>query len=362
MPDFSNLRKTFLCQGEPDRVPALEYHVDKSIKEQFLGREVKSLEDEVDFAMGAGYDFVPLLFGMRLTLVERAVTAHDLGQARGHMKSADAHYSANQPEATTRLWAEEEAGLIPDLAAFDSFDWPDPDDYNYGDIERLGELLPPEAKVIPVVGYIFAAAWMLIGFERFCYDLADGGHLASKVIEKLGQLHHRVVENLLQFDCVGAVCMPDDIAYTHSLMVRPSVLREHVFPWHGKIGQMVRSKDLPYLFHSDGRYTPVIDDLIQCGYNAIHPCEPSSFDIADLKREYAGRLCLCGNINLDSTLTLGSPADVEREVQLRIRTVGPGGGYCCGSSNSVTDYVPLKNYRAMLDAITEYGGYPIADC
>ena len=362
MPDFANLRKALLCQGEPDRVPGLEYHVDKSIKERFLGREVKSMEDEVDFALGAGYDFVPLLFGMRLTLVERAVQAHDSGQSQGHMKSARAHYSANQTEATTRLWAEEEAGLIPDLAAFDRFQWPDPDEYNYHDVERLGELLPAEAKVIPVVGYIFAAAWMLIGFERFCFDLADGGRLASRVIEKLGRLHHRVVENLLQFDCVGAVAMPDDIAYTHSLMVRPSVLREHVFPWHEKIGQLVRAKDLPYLFHSDGRYAAVIDDLIQCGYNALHPCEPASFDMVRLKREYGGRLCLCGNINLDSTLTLGTPEDVEQEVRLRIRTLGPGGGYCCGSSNSVTDYVPLENYLAMLDAIGKYGSYPIGDC
>ena len=362
MPDFANLRKTLLCQGEPDRVPGLEYHVDKSIKERFLGREVKSMEDEVDFALGAGYDFVPLLFGMRLTLVERALAAQGSGQSHGHMKSARAHYSANQEEATTRLWAEEEAGLIPDLAAFDKFQWPSADDYNYHEIERLGELLPAEAKVIPVVGYIFAAAWMLIGFERFCFDLAEGGQLASRVIDKLGRLHHRVVENLLQFDCVGAVAMPDDIAYTHSLMVRPSVLREHVFPWHEKIGQLVRAKDLPYLFHSDGRYAAVIDDLIQCGYNALHPCEPASFDMLDLKREYGGRLCLCGNINLDSTLTLGTPEDVEQEVRLRISTVGPGGGYCCGSSNSVTDYVPLENYLAMLDAIGKYGSYPIGDC
>jgi uroporphyrinogen decarboxylase len=296
---------------------------------------------------------------MRLTMVQRAAEAARRGEGRGHMKVAQARYAANTQQTSTRLWAEEGAGLIVDEASLADFDWPDPDAYNYHDVQRLGEILPPEAKVIPVVGYIFAAAWMLMGFERFCLDLAEGGTLATRIIERIGRIHLRVVENLLQHDCVGAVCMPDDLAYTTSLMVRPEFLRREVLPWHQRIGALVRAKDLPYLFHSDGCYRPLIDDLIECGYHAIHPCEPASMDIVELKRLYGGRLCLCGNIDLDSTLTRGTPEQVAEEVRLRMSTVGPGGGYCCGSSNSVTEYVPLENYRAMLDATRRYGVYPL---
>lgn len=82
-------------------------------------------------------------------------------------------------------------------------------------------------------------------------------------------------------------------------------------------------------------------------------------DIAELKRKYHGRLCVCGNIDLDSTLTLGTPADVEEEVKMRIRTLAPGGGYCCGASNSVPEYVPFDNYIAMIETVKKYGKYPI---
>ena len=354
MPDFANLKRAFLCQGEPDRVPAVEYSIDGSIKARFLGRPVNTVDDEAEFCLAAGYDFVPVLLGMKLTLTQLAARG-----GRGQMKAAEAQYDVNRPTTNVRLWAEEGDGLITDDASLEDFPWPDPDAYNYADVARLGEILPRQAKVIPLVGYIFAAGWMLMGFERFCFDLADGAPLAAKVVRRLGELHYRVVENLLQFDCVGAVCMPDDMAYTTSLMVRPEFLREHVFPWHKRIGELVLSKELPYLFHSDGRYLPVIDDLIECGYHAIHPCEPASMDIVELKRRYGGRLCLCGNINLDSTLTRGTPGEVEEEVKLRIQTVGPGGGYCCGSSNSVTEYVPYENYVAMREAIGKHGKYPI---
>ena len=47
------------------------------------------------------------------------------------------------------------------------------------------------------------------------------------------------------------------------------------------------------------------------------------------------------------------------ELKSLIRDVGPGGGYCVGSSNTVTNYVPLENYRAMIDTTLEYGQYPI---
>jgi len=79
---------------------------------------------------------------------------------------------------------------------------------------------------------------------------------------------------------------------------------------------------------------------------ALNPLEiKAGMDLIELKKQYGGRLCLCGNINLDSTLTLGTPEDVDAEVELRIQTIGPG-GYCCGSSNSVTEYVPYANYTS----------------
>ena len=68
---------------------------------------------------------------------------------------------------------------------------------------------------------------------------------------------------------------------------------------------------------------------------------------------------MIGNLNLDSTLTLGTPEDVRAEVYERIRTIGPGGGYMVASSNSITDYVPLANMKALIDATFEFGKYPI---
>ena len=67
MPNFENLKQALLCQGEPDYVPLFEGTIAEDIKSQFLGRQVSGLEDEVEFCMTAGYDFVPLTIGLRQT-------------------------------------------------------------------------------------------------------------------------------------------------------------------------------------------------------------------------------------------------------------------------------------------------------
>jgi uroporphyrinogen decarboxylase len=359
MPDFENLKKALWCRGEPDKVPLFELSVDEEVKARFLGRPAAALEDEVEFCMRAGYDFVPVSIGLRQTM--RGETSGLLGSVAqtGVLKPVEARYSSYQEGPRTRLWAEEGRGVIRDRASLESFAWPHPDSFSYDTVSRLGRLLPEGAKLIANVGYIFSASWMLMGMEAFCIALGEGSSLVVELVRRVAEIQKRVVENLLQFDCVGAVCMPDDLAHSGGLLVDPRFLRQHVFPCDREIGERVRARGLPYLYHSDGRVYSVIDDLIACGFQALHPCERSSMDIARVKRQHAGRLCVCGNIDLDTTLCLGTPADVEAEVKERIRTLAPGGGYCCGSSNSVTEYVPFENYLAMVEAVKRYGGYPI---
>ncbi len=93
------------------------------------------------------------------------------------------------------------------------------------------------------------------------------------------------------------------------------------------------------------------------GMNGLHPIQPSAMDIKRVKAEYGDKVCIAGNIDLDYTLTLGSPEEVEREVKDRIENIGKGGGYIISSANSLTDYCKLENVWAMSKAIGKYRRY-----
>jgi hypothetical protein len=163
MPDFDNFTKALLCQSEPERVPQFDGTVAADIKARFLGKPVQGIEEEVEFCMAAGYDYVPLTIGFRQTI--RGEKQGIMGSAEVHttlLKPAEAQHDPTQNGKITRMWAEEGEGVIRDQASFDDFDWPDPDrSYSFDTLEKLSTLLPDGAKAIVNVGYRRASrpAW-----------------------------------------------------------------------------------------------------------------------------------------------------------------------------------------------------------
>src|ERR1035437_1686527 len=90
-PDFDNLRRALLSQGEPAYVPLVEFGIDVDVKNSFLGRPVETLADEIEFWSKAGYDFVPLqvrirtLFWPGVVSTEKKVAEVPGLQRRGQM-------------------------------------------------------------------------------------------------------------------------------------------------------------------------------------------------------------------------------------------------------------------------------------
>ena len=94
--------------------------------------------------------------------------------------------------------------------------------------------------------------------------------------------------------------------------------------------------------------------ILDAGFNALHPIEPESMDIYELRERIGKRLCLLGNIRVH-TLAAGTQEVVRDLVKDRVTRLGHEGAYCVGSSNSVPNYVPLQNYEAMLQASADFG-------
>jgi uroporphyrinogen decarboxylase len=352
-PDFERFRTAVLC-GEPDRVPLAELKVEDAVKAAFLGRRfadpgvdpIAYLRDDIEFSAAAGYDYVRVT--ARLMYPE-AKTAH-------------VYHYGDYEGASERAWVSLGRGLIRTWEDFESFDWPQADEADVRAVEAAAGMLPAGMKAVTAVkgGGIFERAWMLMGMEHFAFCLADQPDLVEAVIQRCGRLYVDTMKRAAEFPAVECIWLSDDMAHGGGLLVSPDVMRRFVFPFYRELADICRARNLLYVLHTDGKLWEIMDDLLDIGFQGLHPIEPTSMDIADVKRYVAGRMCVMGNIDLGYTLTRGTPAEVEAEVIERIRTVAPGGGYCLGSSNSVTEYVPLDNYRAMIQACFRYGAYPIS--
>ena len=350
--DFQRVRRAMLLRGEGDRVPLFEISIHDSLKAGILGRSVESPEDEVAFWRRAGYDFVSIRAGVRS--VVRGF--HPMVREWGGTSPA--------PDGSgKRGWVS--PGLIHDRRDFEAFPWPEPEDLggypDYGDMEqqldRLTAALPADMKLLVQLGYIFMGAWQLMGFENFCFALKRDLDLVQDVIQWLGVSQMAVLEMVLQRAEVGVVWLPDDLCFNSGPLVDPRVYEQHVYPWYVRMIDRCHASDVPVGLHSDGDLTRLLPGLVSCGFDAIHPFEPPVNDIAAAKRVWGDRIAVAGNIDLTRTLCEGGPEDVDAEVREKAARLAPGGGWLVGSSNSIPDFVPLENYRALLAASLRYGRY-----
>ena len=343
-PDFERLRKTLLLEGEPDRVPNAELHIDWQIKEAFLGRPIETVQDDVDFWYQAGYDYIYLRANYEYRMV-------------GDGKADEDHIYAGDMQVTE--WVEDKKSLISSWEDYQAYPWPDPEAIDYSNLDACAGALYPGMKIISGVGGIFTRVWRIMGFDTFSYALVDQPDLVAELFRRIGETQLTVFRKIVEMDQVGAMWYGDDLAYKTGTMVSPALLREHLFPYLEEMGAICREKDLPFVMHSDGDLHEVLPDLLQAGLNGLHPIEPLAMDSVELKQEYGDRLCLLGNIEIGEVLTNGTPEDVEGEVRRRIRDLAVGGGYAVGSSNTVAHYVKLENFKAMIQATRQHGRYPI---
>jgi methanogenic corrinoid protein MtbC1 len=344
-PDFERYLTALNCQ-EPDRVPLGDFYMDPLAKERFLGRKLVSLDDEVAFWRTAGFDYITSPAGV----IE--VFGTKLGAKSGVTKT-------DEGEESTRQWANEHEGIITTWEQFEKFPWPSADDLDFSKWRTFGKILPPGMKALAILGRIYTQVWMMMGADTFYRSLKSNEALLAAMFEKVGRIQYETLLRLLEYPSVGAIVNPDDIAHNAGWLIHPEYFRKYIFPWYKKMAAECCNKGVGFVLHSDGDCTDAMDDIIACGFQGFNPIQPNCMDIVEVKKRWGKSICLIGNINLDSTLTLGSPQDVRAEVYERIRAIGPGGGYMLASSNSITDYVPLENMKAMLEAAFEFGKYPI---
>jgi uroporphyrinogen decarboxylase len=110
------------------------------------------------------------------------------------------------------------------------------------------------------------------------------------------------------------------------------------------------------LMHTDGKMDEIMPILYDVGINVAHPIEPESNDIVEVKKKWAGKMAIIGNVHTPM-LAYGTQEEIEEKVKDYCEKLGPGGGWVLGSSTSIMDGVKPENFVTMIEAVHKYGCY-----
>jgi len=256
-----------------------------------------------------------------------------------------------------RHFVDEHHGPIMSWEDFNAFPWPDIAQASTRSLEWYSENLPADMCIIGSGGFAHFYEWLsfLMGYETLCYALYDQRDLVAAIAEKIVELNRGVIKKFLEFERMCMIWGSDDLGFRTGTLISPQDMREFVLPGHKLMAQMSHDAGRPYLLHSCGNLTEIMDDLIDdVGIDAKHSFEDTIESVIDVKETYGRRIALLGGIDVDF-LCRADEAAVRRRTRDTLDRCLPGGGYLLGTGNSVANYIPVDNYLAMLDEGRRFG-------
>ena len=203
----------------------------------------------------------------------------------------------------------------------------------------------------------FVRSWRLTGMTNLMMNMISNPEFVHTVAQMMLEFNLAQLDLLVEAG-LDVLVIEDDIATTKSPMISLDHFKTFVNHYNRQIVDKAHTKGLKVVRHSDGNLWPLMDTLLDTGYDGINPLEPQAgMDIKKVKEYCGDRICLLGNIDCVDLLPSGTPDQVEQAVIETIDDGAKGGGLIICSSNSLHPGVNPENCIAMFKAVRKHGQY-----
>ena len=331
-----------LHRQEPDRVPVLEFVIDPRVAEA----AVPGCADVADCMDRLGMDAVGT--GVAYRPVER----------HGDGSWTDEWGVLYRPGP--EVLSHPVKGPISSMADLRAFEPPDPDaPHRLGDLPDLVRRYKGRRAILFHQRAAFMWSAYLNGLDNLLANMLVEPDFAAALMDMVLEVHLAVARRAIR---AGAetIVLGDDYAHNSGPMMSPDLFRRLILPRLKRMVDVIHEEGAIALKHTDGNLNPILDDLASCGADALNPIEPlAGMDLATAKRLVGDRVALVGNVDCGRLLPHGTPEQVRQTVRKCILDAGPGGGGAVSSSNSIHSTCKPENLVAMVQAVHEFGAYPI---
>jgi uroporphyrinogen decarboxylase len=255
---------------------------------------------------------------------------------------------------------------LADLSNYDRFVWPDPLEVSKVGLQENRTLIEREGKQYGIIGAVACSmlegAWYLRGLENLLIDLATNLDFVNDLLDHCLEHSLALSRELVKMG-VDILWWGDDFSVETGPLMSPDLFRQLLIPRYARvIGELkTMDKNIKFAFHCDGKVEWALDDLVEIGVDIINPLQPDVNDVAAVKKRYAKKLTVWGNVDTRHIMSEGSAIDVVEEVKKVISTLSPGGGHLL-SSNHTIQATPraLENTIAFYWAAHTFRDYPIS--
>lgn len=288
---------------------------------------------------------------------ERVIVRYTYGTPKGELSEVVTYPSDNPPTHVEKL--------IKDLKTdFDKFAYLLQTPVGYD-----GEIFARQKKELGEYGIMCVTAaapglHTLVdyydgGLQEMTYALYDYPEIFEELIDIF---HKRIVR-----ECEMAIDAGADSILTGGsgsiTLASPELWRRFSLPTIKEQTHMCRQAGVISGIHSCGLEMYIVETCAnETELDYINPLEIPPMGDSTLKsaREKAGsRLCLMGNLNTPELMLRGTPDEVRLESLRAVLDAGQNGAFVLSTGDQCGRDTPDGNLRAMVDAMEQFGSYPL---
>lgn len=196
------------------------------------------------------------------------------------------------------------------------------------------------------------AEWYMSTVIRTDYVKEIFDRQTDIAIQNLKKLHREVGDTVDVVYICGT-----DFGTQNSQFCSIDTFRELYLPYYKKMNDWIHSHTTWKTFkHSCGAVLPLIDGLIDAGFDILNPVQISAdgMDPKHLKDTFGKNISFWGGgIDTQKVLPYGTEDEIRRQVWDLCDIFGRDGGFVFSSVHNVQANVPVKNVVAMMEAIKE---------
>lgn len=228
--------------------------------------------------------------------------------------------------------------------------YPSPVIDSTADLSRMAVFKQAGYPVLGYAGSVYEWSWWLRGMEAFFADMVLEPHLTEAIVAKVARYTKELALESARRG-IDVLCFYDDVGMQTGMQISPEMWRRFIKPRWKEILEALRSEhpDVRTFLHSCGNIRSIVPDIVELGFDILHPVQPECMDFAEVHREFGRHIVLCATISAQRIFPFGTPREVRLEVQ-RLKTI-------CGSdrrgilcpSNIVQPETPWENIVAFAE-------------
>ncbi|MFN8442122.1 MAG: uroporphyrinogen decarboxylase family protein [Caldilineaceae bacterium] len=198
-----------------------------------------------------------------------------------------------------------------------------------------------------------------LGIENCWRNLAESPNLMMAFFDRYADWLCGLVDNVAD---AGAdmITLSDDWGSNGTMLFSPRMWRRLIRPYAERVVKHAKQRGLYVMLHSDGYIVQILDDIVEMGFDLVHPMQESSgMDPVMIKQQYGDKFVIYGSLDVVDGLYMFDGEALDEYITKRFEIYAPGGGFIFCSGHFVQPDVPPKRlvraYRLANELAKKFG-------